>query len=106
MHYSSRPIKDYNLYFFKDKGLLAIINEHLKDEILINWALKQKKGEYVNFPKIYFFITFLIESHGSSYRKVTKHDYVGVTTNFLKVSTTVDLGMFSRGWELDQNPAR
>ena len=83
-HYSLRAIEEYNLYFFKDKDLLTMIKESLKDERLRKWALRKKNGIYINFPKIYFFITFLSEHHGSSSRKVTSNDFIGVTAKFLK----------------------
>ena len=85
--YSLYNIEYYNLSFFKGIDLSKLIMEKkddFKDERLYNWALKEKDGVYINFNKMYFFVTLLNYYQTSSYPKKTEHDYFLITAKFLK----------------------
>jgi hypothetical protein len=85
--YSLYDIEHYNLSFFKGIDLYNFIKEKkdaFEDERLYKWALKEKNGVYVNFNKMYFFVTLLDYYQNSSYPKKTEHDYFPTTAKFLK----------------------
>jgi len=85
--FSLYNIEEYNLSFFKGIDLSKFIKEKkdaFKDERLYKWALKEKNGVYVNFNKMYFFVTLLDYYQNSSYPKKTEHDYFPTTAKFLK----------------------